>query len=96
MDRDTLPGMDLAELLKYAIPPYHKDIPKPRGIDTFTKGLARISAEPRHLGNQCIHLVVETGHNTHNALEPEYDTREEPDAHRLTVEPDKEPGDFPS
>ena len=92
----TLPGTDLAELLQYAVLPYHKDIPKPRGIDTFTKGLARIGTKPRHTGNQCICLVVETLNNTQNAFEPEYDSQEEPDADSLTVEPDIEPRGFPS
>ena len=96
VDGHTLPGTDLAELLEYAVLPYHKDIPKPRGIDTFTKGLARIGAEPRHIGNQCIRLVVETGNDTQNALEPEYDSQEESDVDSLTVEPDIEPRDFPS
>ena len=72
LDGHTLPGMDLAELLEYAVLPYHKDIPKSRGINTFTGGLARIGAEPRHIRNQCIRLVVETGNDTQNALEPEY------------------------
>ena len=60
VDGHTLPGTDLAELLEYAVLPYHKDIPKPRGIDCFTEGLARIGAEPRHIRNRCIRLVVET------------------------------------
>ena len=84
------------ELLEYAVLPYHKDIPKPRGIDSFAKGLARIGAEPRHIGNQCIRLVIETGNNVQNALEPEYDSQEESDVDSLTVEPDIEPRDFPS
>ena len=60
VDRHTLPGMDLTKLLECPVLPYHKDIPTPRGIDTFTKGIACIGAEPRHIENQCIHLVVET------------------------------------
>ena len=37
MDGHTLPGTDLVELLlEYAVLPHHKDIPKPRGIDSFT------------------------------------------------------------
>ena len=31
--------------------PCHKDIAKPRGLDRFTQGRARIGAEPRHIGN---------------------------------------------
>ena len=58
VDGLTLPGMDLAELLEYAVLPYHKDIPKPRGIDTFTKELARIGAELRHTGNYCIRWLL--------------------------------------
>ena len=46
VDRHTLPGRDLAELLEYTVLPYHKDIPKPQGLDIFVKGLARIGAEP--------------------------------------------------
>ena len=74
VDGHTHPGTDLAEL--YAVLPCHKAIPKPRGIDSFTKGLARIGAEARHTGNQCICLGVETGMNTHNALEPVSDSQE--------------------
>ena len=86
VDGHTLPGMDLAELLEYAVLPYHKDIPKHRGLDTFTIGLASIGAEPRHTGNQCIHLVVETSKNAQNALEPEYHSQEESDPDSLTVD----------
>ena len=92
----TLLGIDLAELLQYTVLPYHKDIPKTRGIDSFTKGLARIGGQPRHIGNQCIRLVVETGNNTQNALEPEYDSQEESDTDTLIVESDVERRDFPS
>ena len=92
----TLPGTDLAELLEYAVLPYHKDIPKPRAIDSFTEGLARIGAEPRHIGNQCIRLVVGTGNNTQNALEPEYDSQKKSDAIQAEAEPDIEPKNFPS
>ena len=56
---------------------------KPRGSDIFAKGLAHIGAEPRHIRNQCIRLVVETGNDTQNAVE-------ESDADSLTVEPDME------
>ena len=42
VDGHTLPGTDLAELLEYTVLPYHKDIPKPRGLDIFAKGLARM------------------------------------------------------
>ena len=90
MDSHTLPRKDLAELLEYAVLHYYKDIPKPRGMDTFAKGLARTCAVPRKTVNQCIRLVVETGNNTQNALEPESDVDS------LTVEPDIEPRDFPS
>ena len=76
VDGHTRPGTNLAELLEYAVLPYHKDIPEPRGIDMFTKGLARIGAEERHMGNQCIRLVFETGNNTQNALEPGMIVRE--------------------
>ena len=69
VDGYTCPGMDLAELLEYVVLPYHKDIPKPRGLDIFTEGLARIIAEPSHMGNQSIRLVAETGNDT---LEPKY------------------------
>ena len=48
MDGHTLPGTDLGELLRYAFLPYHKDIPKPRVVDSFTKEIARVGAEPRH------------------------------------------------
>ena len=61
VDGHTFPRADLAELLEYVVLPYHKDIPRPRGSDIFTWGLARIGAEPRHMGNQCICLVVEIG-----------------------------------
>ena len=44
VDGHTLPGADLAELLEYAVPPYHK----PRCTDTFTEELARIGAELRN------------------------------------------------
>ena len=47
----TLPRTDLAEQLEYAFLPRHKDIPKPRGIDSFTKRLTHIGAEQRHMGN---------------------------------------------
>ena len=77
MDGHTLAGTDLAELLEYAVLPYHKDIPKPRGVNTFTEGLARISTEARHMGNQCRRLLVETVDNTQNALELEYVSQEE-------------------
>ena len=49
---------DLAELLEYVVLPYHKDILKPRGLDTFTQGLARNGAKPRHIENQCISFAV--------------------------------------
>ena len=62
----------------------------------FTQGLARIGAEPRHIGNQCILLAVETGNNTQKAVELEYDNQEECYADSLAVEPDLEPRDFPS
>ena len=72
VDGHPLPGTDLAELLQDTVLPYHKDITKPRGLDIFAKILARTDAEPRHTGNQCIRLVVETGNDTPNVLEPEY------------------------
>ena len=96
VDGHTIPGTELAELLEYVVLLYQKDIPKPRGIGTFTERLTRIGAEPRHIGNKCIRLVPETGNNTQNALEPEYDSQEEPDVDSLTVELDLEPSDFPS
>ena len=86
VDGHTLPGTDLAELLEYAVLPYYKCIPKPRGIDLFTKGLAHIGVELRHIANQCIHLVVATGNNTQNALESEYDNQGESNADSVTVD----------
>ena len=80
----------MSELLKYVILPYHKDIPKSRGLDIFTHGLARIGAQPKHIGNQCIRLAVETGNNAQNAMELEYDSQKESDADSLAVEPDLE------
>ena len=76
IDGHTFPRTDLAELLEYVVLPYHKDITKPQGLDIFTQGLARIGAEPRHIGNQCIRLVVETGNNAQNAMELEHDSQE--------------------
>ena len=75
--------------------PHHKDIPKPRGSDIFTQELARVSAEPRHIGSQCICLAVKTGNNAQNAMEFEYDSQEKSDADSMAVEPDLEPRDFP-
>ena len=86
VDGHTLRRTDLAELLKYAVLPYHKDIPKPRRIDIFTQELARLSAEPRRIGNQCIRLAAETGNNAQNAMEPGYGGQEESDADGLAVE----------
>ena len=77
------------------VPPYHKDIPKPRGLDIFTQGLASTGAEPRHIGNQCILLSVKTGNNAQNAMELEYDSQEESDADSVVVEPNLEPKGFP-
>ena len=57
--------------------PYHKEIPEPRCPDILAKRLARIGAEHRHIGNQCIRLVVERENNAQNALEPVYDSQEE-------------------
>ena len=88
VDGHTLPGTDLMELLEYAVLPYHKNIPKPQGKGSFTVGRTRIGAEPRHIGNQCIRLVIVTGNNTQNAVEPEYDSQEESDMYNLTFEPD--------
>ena len=96
VDGHTFSRTDLAELLEYVVLPYHKDIPKPRGLYIFTQELACIDAEPRHIGNQCIRLVVEKENNTQNPLEPGYDSQEESDADSSTVEPDIEPKDFPS
>ena len=96
VDGHTFPRTDLAELLEYVVLPCHQDIPKPRGLDIFTQGLARIGAEPRHIGNHCIRLAVETGNNTQNAMEPEYDSQEDSDVDSLAVEPDLEPRNFPS
>ena len=42
MDGHALPGTYLAGLLEYAVLPYRKYIPKPQGMASFTKGLARI------------------------------------------------------
>ena len=96
VDGHTFPRTDLAELLEYVVLPYHKGIPKPLGLDIFTQGLARIGAEPRHTGNQCIHLAVETRNNALHAMELEYDSQEESDVDGLAVEPDLEPRVFPS
>ena len=74
VDGHTFPRMDLTELLEYVVLPYHKDIPKPRGLDIFSQGLPRNGAEPRHIGNQCIRLAVETGNIAQNAMEPQYDS----------------------
>ena len=71
--------------------PYHKDIPKPRGLDIFSQGLACIGAVPSHRGSVYIRLAVETGNNAQNAMELEYDSHEESDAHSMAVEPDLEP-----
>ena len=87
---------DLAELLEYVVLPYRKDICKPRGLDIFTQELARIGAEPRHIGNHCIRLAFETGNNAQDAMELEYDSQEESDANSMTMEPDLEPRDFSS
>ena len=96
VDRHTFLRTDLAELLEYVVLPYHKDIPKHRRLDIFTQGLACIGAEPRHIGNQCIRLTVETISNAQNAMELEYDSQEKSDADTLAIEPDLEPKDFPS
>ena len=69
VDGHTFPRTDLAELLEYVVLPYHKDIPKLRGLVIFTQRLARIGAEPRHIGNQCIRLAGETGNNAQIAME---------------------------
>ena len=76
--------------------PYHKDIPKPRRLDIFTQRLARIGADPRHMGNQCIRLAVETGNNVQNAMEFEYGCQEKSDADSLAADSDLKPRDFPS
>ena len=96
VDGHRLPGTDLAELLEFGTLPYHKHIPKPRDLDTFTKGIAGIGTEPRHMWNECIPLVVEAGKNAQNALESEYDSKKQFDADSLTAEPDLEPRVFPS
>ena len=57
VDGHTLPRTDLAELLEYMVLLYHKDIPKPRGSDNFTKGLARIGDEPRQGISACTWLL---------------------------------------
>ena len=92
----TLQRADLAELLEYVVLPYHKDIPKFRGLDVFTQGLARIGAESRHIGNQCIRLAAKTRNNAQNAMKLEYDNQEESVAGSLAVEQDLEPRDFSS
>ena len=96
VDGHTFPRTDLAELIEYVVLPYHKDIPKSRGLDIFTQGIARIGAEPRHIGNQCTCLAVETGNNAQNATELENDSQEESDANSMAVEPDLKPRDFRS
>ena len=96
VDGHAFPKMDLAEILEYVALPYHKDFLKPRDLDIFTQGLARIGAEPTHIENQCMRLGVETGNNTKNALEPEYNSKEESGEDSMTVEPDIEPRDFSS
>ena len=96
VDGHTFPRTNLAELLEYVVLPYHKDIPKPRGLDIFTQRLARIDTEPRHIGNQCIRLAVEIRNKAQNAMELEYDSQEESDEDSLAVEPDLEPRDFSS
>ena len=65
VDGHALLRTNLAQLLEYVVLPYHLDISKPRGLDIFTRGLARIGAEPRHIGNQCVCLVDEKGDNKH-------------------------------
>ena len=47
-DGHTLPKAELDELFAYVVLPYHKDIPKPQGLDMFTLGRPRIRTEPRH------------------------------------------------
>ena len=77
MDSHTLPRKDLAELLStqfFIVIKISLNLGD-RGMDTLTKGLARTGAEPRKIVNQCTRLVVETGNNTENALEPDYDRK---------------------
>ena len=83
VDGHTVPNTDIAELLEYAVLPYHKHIPKPQGLDIFTNGLANVGVEARYIGNQCVRLVVETGKNRHD--------RSYHDS--LEVEPDNERSD---
>ena len=91
VDGQTFKRTDLAELLEYVVLPFHKDICKPRGLDIFTQGIARIGAEPRHIGNQCTCMAVETGNNAQNAMELKYDSQEESDVDSMAVQPDLEP-----
>ena len=84
MDGHTIPNTDLAELLEYCVLPYNKNIPKPNGHDLFVEGLCRIGVDPRHLGNQCVRLVVESANNA--SSEPQADSA----SSSLVVEPDEE------
>lgn len=81
LDGHTIPNTDIAELLEYVVLPYHKDIPKPQGIDNFIEGLSDIGVDPRHIGNQCVRLVVESKNEVAQSMDDSY-----PDS--LVVEPD--------
>ncbi len=82
MDGHTIANTDIAELLEYTVLPYHKDIPKPHGIDLFCHSLQRIGVDSKHIGNQCVRLVVESGRNA-------LDNSQSHDS-SLVVEPDEE------
>ena len=47
-----IPVTSIAELVEYAILPYSLDVKAPRGLNTFTKGLAEIGIDKKLIGNK--------------------------------------------
>ena len=82
MEGHTIPNTDVAELLEYVVLPYNKNIPKPHGLELFSCCLNRIGVDTKHIGNQCVRLVVESGGNVSNNSQAGDSS--------LVVEPDEE------
>lgn len=49
-----IPGTSIAELIEYVLLPYDKDIPEPKGINSFLDGLAELGINKRGIQNKVV------------------------------------------
>jgi rubrerythrin len=77
-----IPRTNIVELIEYALLPFNKDIPEPRGLKSFVEGLAKLGINKKGIKNEkvlneVLRIEKETGENEQNEDESEDEDSEE-------------------